>query len=485
MGKIPLRYVVRDSLAFQPSKFLAPLVPSFVRSRWGGRIDDALSQADSILDGGSDKAIDQRSALFAFAIRVLSAAIAFFSQVVLARWMGSFQYGVFVWIWVAVVIIGSLSCFGYPSIVVRFIPKYRQSNDMNSLRGVILGSKLFAFCSASFFALIGISGIYLFGDSIQSVYVIPFYLAAICLPMLALTETMDGVSRAFSWITLGLSPTFILRPLLILALMFVAVQTRYLATAQTAMTATIIATWLTGAIQLFLLNKKLGATLPSGPRTFHFKMWLKVAAPVFLIEGFFALLTNVDIMIVGFFLDPSKVAVYFAAVKVLALVHFVYFAVKAASAHRISQYFHSGELEQYRAKIHEVTRWTFWPSLVFSGILLLLGPYLLYLFGEEFVEGYPLLFVLVIGLVARASVGPAETVLTMSGEQNSCAVIYGITLAVNIMLNLMLIPSFGLMGAAIGTTVALLYEAFALYSAARRRLGINIFVFGSTKETSD
>lgn len=473
---------MRTSLALQPSKLISPLLPGFIRSRWGTRIETALAQFDSILDGQSEKAIDQRSALFAFAIRVLSAAIAFFSQVVLARWMGSFQYGIFVWIWVAVVIVGSLSCFGFPSIVVRFIPKYRHSKDNNSLRGIILGSKLFAFFSASLFALVGISGVYLLGDSLQSVYVIPIYLAAICLPMLALTETMDGISRAFSWITLGLSPTFILRPLLILALMFGAVQTGYLANAQTAMTATIIATWLTGMIQLFMLNNKLNTTLPRGTKRFNFKLWLTVAAPVFLIEGFFALLTNVDIMIVGFFLDPSKVAVYFAAVKVLALVHFVYFAVKAASAHRISQYYHSGEIEQYHAKIHEVTRWTFWPSLVFSGVLLLLGPYLLYMFGEEFAEGYPLLFVLVIGLVARSSIGPAETILTMSGEQNACAVIYGITLTVNIMLNIMLIPMFGLMGAAIGTTIALIYEAFALYSAARRLLKINIFVFGTTIE---
>ncbi|TIM51531.1 MAG: lipopolysaccharide biosynthesis protein, partial [Mesorhizobium sp.] len=70
------------------------------------------------------------------------------------------------------------------------------------------------------------------------------------------------------------------------------------------------------------------------------------------------------------------------------------------------------------------------------------------LFGAEFVAGYPLLFLLVFGVVARAAVGPCESLLTMSGNQNICAAVYAMTLAFNIGLNLVLIPLFGLWGAA-------------------------------------
>jgi O-antigen/teichoic acid export membrane protein len=61
-----------------------------------------------------------------------------------------------------------------------------------------------------------------------------------------------------------------------------------------------------------------------------------VAFPIFLIEGFYFMLTNADVIIVGLYLPPEKVAVYFAAAKTMALVHFVYFAVKAAAAQRFS-----------------------------------------------------------------------------------------------------------------------------------------------------
>ena len=45
---------------------------------------------DGMLGGTDDRAVSQRIALIAFAVRVLSAVIAYVSQVLLARWMGDF-----------------------------------------------------------------------------------------------------------------------------------------------------------------------------------------------------------------------------------------------------------------------------------------------------------------------------------------------------------------------------------------------------------
>ena len=55
----------------------------------------------------------------------------------------------------------------------------------------------------------------------------------------------------------------------------------------------------------------------------------------------------------------------------------------------------------------------------------------------------------------RAAVGPAESVLTMSGNQNVCAGVYALTLALNIALSVVLIPMYGLWGAAIATAASM------------------------------
>jgi O-antigen/teichoic acid export membrane protein len=64
----------------------------------------------------------------------------------------------------------------------------------------------------------------------------------------------------------------------------------------------------------------------------------------------------------------------------------------------------------------------------------------------------------------------------MSGEQKTCALVYATTLAFNLALNWHLIPIYGLNGAAMATSIAMVFEAAALYFAARSTLGLHIFI---------
>ncbi|MEE9315409.1 MAG: lipopolysaccharide biosynthesis protein [Rhizobiaceae bacterium] len=465
-----------------PSQIFGTLVPKFARARWGKPIDAGFEIADTIMAGKDEKANSLRTALVAFSIRIISAFIAYISQVLIARWLGSHEYGIFVWVWVAAVIAGGLSCLGFPSAVVKFIPQYRVDKDNPSLRGIVFGSRLYAVMAATIIAVIGIASTYFFEEAVGNAYVMPLFLGAICLPMLALAEVQDGVARAFSWIDIALSPTYLIRPVIILVAMALALAIGQPATASTALIASIAATWVTSVGQMLVMNHRLKKQIPAGPRNMQPKIWIAVALPILLVEGFFTLLTNVDILIAGAYLKPKEVAVYFAAVKTLALVHFVYFAVKAGAAHRYSQYFTSGDTPRFESFVHDTVRWTFWPSLAMGVLLLITGKFLLSLFGQDFASGYPLLFILVVGIIARAAIGPAESVLNMAGQQKICAAVYGVTLLVNVMLNLTFIPIYGLYGAAWATTIAMIFEAGALYSITKRRLGIRMFVFARSSK---
>ncbi|MGI9357427.1 MAG: lipopolysaccharide biosynthesis protein [Rhizobiaceae bacterium] len=460
-----------------PSQIIGPAVPQALRERHGERIAGLLDKADAVMAGRDETAVSQRTAVFVFTIRIVSALIAYVSQVLLARWLGGYEYGVFVWVWTAVIICGGLSCLGFPSAIVRFIPEYRLSGDLASLRGVIFGSRFYSTLAATSIAATGMLALWLFEDAVSSIYAMPFFLALICMPMLSLGDVQEGVARAFNWMNLALSPKFLIRPLLILVAMVIALALGWPPTALTALGASIAAVWLTTIGQMLLIDRRLSNTVETGSRQMHSRTWILISLPIFLVEGFYVLLTNVDILIAGFYLPADRVAIYFAAVKTLALVHFVYYAVRAASAHRYAHFFNAGDPKAYQNYVRNTVLWTFWPSVAMATVILILGKFLLALFGPEFTVGYPLLFVLVIGILARASVGPAESVLTMSGQQNLCAAIYGATLLVNILLNVSLIPLFGLYGAAWATTFAMIFEGLALYSIALRRLGLHMFIF--------
>ena len=60
--------------------------------------------------------------------------------------------------------------------------------------------------------------------------------------------------------------------------------------------------------------------------------------------------------------------------------------------------------------------------------------------------------------MAMAVVGPAEAFLTMAGRQKLCVVLYALALTSNLVLNVTLIPLFGLTGAAFATAGAMVAE---------------------------
>ncbi|WP_159586534.1 lipopolysaccharide biosynthesis protein [Chelativorans xinjiangense] len=444
------------------------LLPERLAARalpWAARFDTLMHSADARGQAG-------RMSLIVFAARIVNAAIAFLSQVLLARYMGGFEYGIFVLVWVTMIILGSVSCLGLHTSIIRFVPEYRTKGQLAELRGILFGSRLFVLVFSSACAALGALGIWLLEPSIESYYVVPFYLGLVCLPMIALGDQLEGLARAHSWALWAVAPAYFIRPLLILLFLWGAHMAGYVPDATSAVIAAILATYITTIVQLTVVARRADRSVPPAKPRFLPRQWAAVSLPIFLVEGFFFLLTNADVLMIGRFMPPTDVAVYYAAMKTLSLVHFVYFAVKAGVAQRYAAYIHGGETAALAHFARETVSWTFWPSLAMGLVVLVLGKPILMLFGPGFDAGYPLLFLLVGALVARSAVGPAESLLTMSGHQNACAAVYAVTLAINIGLNIVLIPALGLWGAAIATAVAMLFEATVLSFTVWRKLGI-------------
>jgi O-antigen/teichoic acid export membrane protein len=247
-----------------PPHFVARLTPVFDRLETLASATDETSQA-------------QRMAMIAFAIRIVSAAIAFISQIILARMMGDFEYGVFVFVWVIAVILGNLSCLGFHTAVIRFLPQYRTEGAEEAILGLAATARIFAMVSATLIAVTGVTTIYLLGDRIEEHYVQPLFVAAFALPMIALGDVLDGTARANGWPVHALSPTYIARPLLILAFMALAVGLGWVADANTAILATLAAAYTATLTQFLIVTKKLRHRFPARRLEIRFRTWLLVA----------------------------------------------------------------------------------------------------------------------------------------------------------------------------------------------------------------
>lgn len=449
------------------------------------RLQPAFKVADGILNGEDDHARAQRMALMVFTIRVVSAVIAFASQVMLARWLGTFEYGIFVGVWVTLIVASTLASAGFPAAVTRLVAEYRQKNQPPLVRGSIRASMVISLIFSFLIASIGALILQAYPELIKEYYIVPIYLAFVCLPMLCVEGVMDGTCRAFNWPLIGFIPTYIVRPLAIILILGLALLMGYEANAETAMWAGVFSCYITTFFQFLVLAKKIPEEVPTSDHEYKIKQWVIIAFPLLLVEGFYMLQTSVDIILVSIYISPEDTAVYFAATKILALIHFVYFAVRASVAHRFTAFHQSGDLAGFRDFVQKTVTWTFWPSLLLAVVMALLGKYILMLFGTEFTSGTHLLWILILGIVIRSSVGPAESLLSMADGQNICAAIYALALVVNVSLNLSLIPSMGLTGAALATTIAMTFESVALYAIVKRRLSIHAFIIPQRRVVSE
>ncbi|VAV87557.1 Thiamin-phosphate pyrophosphorylase [hydrothermal vent metagenome] len=425
-------------------------------------------KADGIINGEDGHGQSRRGALLAFFIRVASAAIAFFSQVLLARWIGAHEYGVFTYVWVWINIIGTLCAAGFATSVVRFLPEYQETGQHDLVRGFLRTGRAFSSIMGLLATLGGLLILYLLDGAVPDYYRVSAAVALIALPAFALTDFQDGVGRSQGWIDLALIPPYIIRPFLLFSFIGAAVAIGWNKNAETAVYAAIAATWATAVLQYWMQKKRMLTTVPAGPRQYKFGFWLKVSLPVIAIESFAMLMTNMDILLLDLFVTPAEIAVYFAAARTISLMAFVHFSVTAAVTPKFATLYASGDLDGLQKFLKQTRQWTLIPSLIGGVILLTLGKPILWLFGPEFTAGYPAMFALVIGLLARSFAGPLQGLMIATGRQNIAALALGMAVVINVAFNFLLIPKFGLVGAAAATAIAFTVESILLYVITRR-----------------
>jgi len=425
--------------------------------------------AETLLTGRGEGARSGRGALAAFTVRIVSAVLAFLTQIFLARWMGAFEFGVFSYGWVWIIVLGSLVSAGFATSVVRFLPEYREQENWDLFRGFLRMGRTIAFGVGALVAVLAALTVNHWSGIVEPVYLLPLSLALISLPAYGLTDFQDGVGRSQGWIDLALIPPYILRPILLFVLIGIAYALAHPPGAATAAVALVIACWLTALTQYLAQRLRFGGTVPKVKPAYAVPLWVRTSLPLLMIDGFTLFILNLDVLLLEFLrVPPDRIGIYFAALKTISLIAFVQFSISAVAMPRFAALYARGETHEIGRFLARMQKWCFWPSVLGAVVLLALGKPLLWLFGAEFVEAYPVMFILAVGLLARAAAGPAQNLLAVSGHQDKAAMILFATLLINGGLGLALIPRFGIEGAATAIAAAFVFEALATILLTRR-----------------
>jgi O-antigen/teichoic acid export membrane protein len=428
--------------------------------------------------GDSDASVTRRLAGAILVIRVVSAALAYLAQILLARWMGGSDYGVYVYVWTWVLLLGCMLDLGIAPSAQKIIPEYRTSGDHALLRGFLSGSRWMALIVSSLVAALLAGVVALLSSRIDANTVVPLYIGCLTLPAFVVANTQDGIARSHDWMRLGLMPQFIIRQSLIIGFTAGGFALGFHLGAVTAMLASAAAVWIAMIGQMLVLNHRLRRHIAPGPKSYDFRGWLAISLPILMVEGFYLLLSYTDVLVLQQFRSSEEVGVYFAVVKTLALVSFIHYAMAATTAHRFAEYHALGDKARLSAYVAHAIRWTFWPSLAATIVLLAFGKPILWLFGPQFVGGYDIMLIAAIGLAVRSAIGPVERLLNMLGHQHICALAYALAFVMNVVLCIALVPRFGGHGAAAAISISLVFETVLLFWIVRQRLGLHVLAFG-------
>jgi len=433
----------------------------------------ALRSANVLLRSPGKEAAAQRAAATALTIRLANAALAYVAQVVLARLMGQYEYGVFAFTWVWFMVFAAVATLGFGDSPIRYLPSLRERGEIDHLRGFLRFAGATAAISSVTAGLLVIVVLLVAGPWMETAYVLPMMLMGVALPLACVMSFLEGVGRSYGWTVPSLVPIYILRHGLLLLFMLAAVWLGFEATAVNAFVCLLLTLAVSFAYQAVAIIRRLRSTVPTGPRAFRPREWLVGSAPFAVLYGSAHLSSFADVLVLSFFVEPAEIAVYFAATRVIQVINLIPYAATVGAAPLFAATHTRGDLVELQRLCRQVSIATFVVAGLGVVAMVLGGHWLLDMFGSGYDDGYLPLLILAVGVAARVAAGPAEDLLNMTGHNRLTASTYLGIVVVNIALNVALIIPFGIVGAAVATSIALTLRAGWLAAAAHRRLGIH------------
>lgn len=429
-----------------------------MRRRWNEWFAESRAQGSFILAAGAVSIL-----------RLAGGLLLFVTQVLLAAWMGAENFGLYSYAWAWVAVIATVAGLGFGSTSVRFLASYQVEHSGALIRGLVSFGRLTTLLVGTVVAAGSIVLVSILAP--DSPYLDSLRFALVAVPVLAFLQLEAAYARAFGWMTLSTLAEQIGRPLLLIVLGTALYELGDRPTAEAYVVACLIAYVLATVLQHIVVDGRLRRVIGKGPGERETALWMRVSAALLLIGGTQMIRMNTDLLLVGTLLGPAELGIYTGAVRTATLVSFALTVGSVVAQPQLSA-LHAGrnraELKHFLAA---TTRWIFVASLLAGLVVVVFGGRILGFFGRDFASGYLSLVILAVGHVLVAVLGPVTSFLMMTGRQNSAAIVHVASAVANVLLNLVLIPRFGIVGAAVASSLNLIIMQLALWILARRSLG--------------
>ena len=217
-------------------------------------------------------------------------------------------------------------------------------------------------------------------------------------------------------------------------------------------------------------------TFRSAP-VYQGRRWRRSIISFTLTSGINTINKRADIIMVGMLMGMDATGIYAVASYGAEIMMFIIMAVNTALSPTAVRLFTTGKHRQLQQITTISARVVFILSFLLCCLLVLLGRDFLSIFGQEFILGTEAFVILAVGKMLHVSMGLSGMLLNMTGFERETAISSALGAVLNVSLNAILIPLWGLQGAAISTVIGGLATVTLLNIRCASQLGIKSSVF--------
>lgn len=407
--------------------------------------------------------------------RVLSLALG----VVLARTLGAEGYGIYAYAFALMSLLMVPAEAGVPTLIMREVAANQGREEWGVLRGLLQRATQFVALTSTTISLLALVVVWCVAGSLTPTVLYTTTLMLMVLPLSAGARTVAHAMRGLHRVVIGQAIDLLLRPALVL--MFVGIvftlwpQYRQPHVAMAAQLLAALGLLIAGGL---VLKSFIPAPAKIAPPVYRGREWLRSALPFTLIGGAGIINSHTDIIMLGWFIGKQEVGIYRVAVQGATLVAFSLQVANAVVAPQFARIYAQRDMATLQRLVTRSAQIILVAALPVALAFALAGDHIVaWVFGAEFAAAHIPLAILALGQLVNAGFGSVGYLLNMTGHENISARILWQTALLNIGLNVVLIPFFGMNGAAIATAISLITWNLLLFRQVKAKMQITSTAF--------
>jgi O-antigen/teichoic acid export membrane protein len=409
-------------------------------------------------------------------IKMISAFVGVISSIVLARYLGATDLGVYSLAISIITIITIFTKMGLDNTLIKFASYSYSINDWMTIKGLhsqmiklVLSMAIPAILIICLFS--DIIAIYVFDEPKLGQSIRLFSLAIIPISLIDLySQLFKGIDRIKIGMFMQSMPlhVFIICLILIFSI-FIPLNL-----------PKIISIYVLSSVLVLIACSLLwGKFIPSDAKKikgyFSRDEMMKTSIPLMWVASLNLVFTYMDTFMIGMFMSSTVVGLYNVASKVVLLSSMILVAINGVVSQKFSVYWETKKKEELERLAQSSTCYMFILSIIVFLFYVIFNRFILNLYGQEYIEAWPVLLVLAIGQFVVLATGPVASLLMMTGNGKFHKNNTFVSALINFVLNLLFIPFFGIVGAAVATAISLIVKNLLAVIFVRKNLGINVF----------